>query len=187
MAEVGDAFDALTGVLAEVASLATPTVLVLDDVENLPADAVERSLAYLVANAPANLTVVLGSRVELRQISLDAAMQAQSAVVGPEDMRFDLDETIALLRKRFGQRMELTDCARLHELTEGWPLGERTFAEPDTYTYTFSSSSGSTSTLWVWEPRHVCTFATFTGLSRLLMSKMRIPRRRSMLTVSWTP
>ncbi len=39
----------------------------------------------------------------------------------------------------------------------------------------------------MWDPRHVCTLPTFTGFSRSLMSKMRTPRSRSALTVSWTP
>ena len=37
------------------------------------------------------------------------------------------------------------------------------------------------------DPRQVCTLPTFLGLLMSLMSKMRIPRSRSLLTVSFTP
>ena len=38
-------------------------------------------------------------------------------------LRFRLDETIELVRGRFGARVDRDAAARLHELTEGWPLG----------------------------------------------------------------
>jgi LuxR family maltose regulon positive regulatory protein len=40
-----------------------------------------------------------------------------------ESLRFTLPETIALLQSRFGARLDRDACARLHELSEGWPLG----------------------------------------------------------------
>jgi len=46
-----------------------------------------------------------------------------TASSSPTLLRFQLDETIALVRKRFGARVDNDACARLHELTEGWPLG----------------------------------------------------------------
>ena len=38
-------------------------------------------------------------------------------------LRFRLDETIELVRGRFGTRVDRDAAARLHELAEGWPLG----------------------------------------------------------------
>ena len=55
------------------------------------------------------------------------------------------------------------------------------------YTYTFAASFGSTSRVCVCEPRQVCTLPTLRGLAMSLMSKMRSPRSRSLLTVSCTP
>ncbi|WP_374384274.1 hypothetical protein, partial [Thermomonas sp.] len=45
------------------------------------------------------------------------------AVVSPDVLRFRLDETIALVQARFGSRVDRDAIARLHDLTEGWPLG----------------------------------------------------------------
>ena len=39
----------------------------------------------------------------------------------------------------------------------------------------------------VCEPRQVCTAATCLGFLRSVMSKMRTPRKRSVLTVAATP
>src|SRR5207245_822247 len=53
--------------------------------------------------------------------------------------------------------------------------------------YTFAVSRGSVTRVCVCEPRHVCTLATLLGCAMSLMSKMRMPRSRSLLTVSGTP
>src|SRR6476659_848627 len=66
-------------------------------------------------------------------------------------------------------------------------LGERTLDEPEMYTYTVSGSLGFTNSEWVCEPRQVCTLPTFLGCAMSLMSKIRSPRSRSLLTVSGTP
>ncbi len=115
--------DALTAILAEVASLATPTVLMLDDADRLPRDTAQEALPYFLINAPANLTVVLGSRTAQEFASVELIAHADHARVAVDDLRLDLDESVALLRKRFGKRLELDDCVRLHELTEGWAIG----------------------------------------------------------------
>ena len=115
--------DLLTGVLSEIASLATPTVLMFDDAERLPETTVRESLTYLLYNAPPNLHVVVGSRTPLTVPTWELAAHGNLATVKTQDLRFELDETIAVLHKRFGDRLALDDCVRLHEATEGWPIG----------------------------------------------------------------
>lgn len=117
------ALDALTGVLTEIANLATPTVLILDDGENLPPEAAASALSYLLLNAPANLQVAFGGRLPPPLPSTEWSAHALVARIGVEDLRLDLDESIALLGKRFGKRLDLADCVRLYEMTEGWPIG----------------------------------------------------------------
>ena len=46
---------------------------------------------------------------------------------------------------------------------------------------------GSSTTVCVCEPRQVCTLAMYFGFAMSVMSKMRMPRRRSLLTASFTP
>src|SRR2546426_3655239 len=53
--------------------------------------------------------------------------------------------------------------------------------------YTSAVSCGGVTTVCVCEPRQVCTLATGFGCAMSLMSKMRMPRSRSLLTESDTP
>ena len=115
--------DSLTGLLSEIASLATPTVLMLDDAERLPEVTVRESLSYLLYNAPPNLHVVIGSRTPLTMPTWDIAAHGNFATVKVQDLRFELDESVAILDKRFGGRLALDDCVRVHDATEGWPIG----------------------------------------------------------------
>ena len=115
--------DALTALLAEVAALATPTVIVLDDAHRMPQGTLRELLSYLLHNAPPNLQFLIGSRrpLELAVGDLVAGGRLASIVAG--DLRFSPEESLEFLRARFGSRIGLDAAARLHELTEGWPLG----------------------------------------------------------------
>ena len=115
-------FDTLTGLLAEIASLGQQTVLIVDDAERLPEISLQ-SLAYLLYNAPPNLHVVIGSRVPLSLRTGELAAKGNVAILKVEDLRLQLEESIAILEKRFGPRLTLDECVRLHEATEGWPIG----------------------------------------------------------------
>ncbi len=114
--------DTLTGLLAEIASLGRQTVLIVDDAERLP-EISRHSLAYLLYNAPSNLHVVIGTRVPLSMQTSELAAKGNSALLKVDDLRLALEETMAILGKRFGSRLSLDECVRLHEATEGWPIG----------------------------------------------------------------
>ncbi|BAL24277.1 LuxR C-terminal-related transcriptional regulator [Azoarcus sp. KH32C] len=115
--------ETLTCWLAEVAGLGVEVVLFLDDVHNLPQATIDSSLTYLLHNSPANLKVVLSSRKPLALAVGNMLAHGRFVMLGPEAMRFRLEETIAVMGARFGARAEADACVRLHELTEGWPLG----------------------------------------------------------------
>ena len=115
--------DALTLLLAEVASLATPVVVVLDDAHRMPQAALRELLAYLLNNAPPNLQFVIGSRRPLELDLSDLVAGGRLAAINVGDLRLDLAESLELLRARFGNRIGLDDAVKLHDLMEGWPLG----------------------------------------------------------------
>ena len=115
--------DALTSLLAEVTVLATPAVIVLDDAHRMPQDTMRELLAYLLNNAPPNLQFVIGSRRPLELQLTDLMAAGRMATIDGGDLRLNLDESLEVLRARFGARIGLDDAVRLHELTEGWPLG----------------------------------------------------------------
>ena len=108
--------------LAEVAQSALDIVLIVDEVDRLP-EGTRDALAYLLRNAPPNLRAVVAARADCRLEIDDLVAYGSCTIVGPAQLRFQLDETIDLVRARFGTRVDRDAAARLHELAEGWPLG----------------------------------------------------------------
>ncbi len=108
--------------LAELAQSAMDTVLIVDEADHLP-EATRDALAYLLRNMPPNLRAVVAARADCQLGIDDLISYGLCAVVGPAHLRFQFDETLALVRARFADRVDRDDAARLHELAEGWPLG----------------------------------------------------------------
>lgn len=121
-AQAPPGLEGITLWLAELAQSAMDTVLVIDEADRLP-ESTREALAYLLRNTPPNLRVVVAARADCQLGIDDLIAYGLCRVVGPAQLRFQLDETLALVRARFGQRIDRDDAARLHELTEGWPLG----------------------------------------------------------------
>jgi LuxR family maltose regulon positive regulatory protein len=118
-----DEMDRLTDWLAEVAELGSETVLILDEVDTLPEATVRQSLAYLLHNAPANLHILMASRSRLHLEVTDLLARGLYVTISADALRFRVEETVAILSNRFGARIDPDLCVRLHEVTEGWPLG----------------------------------------------------------------
>lgn len=114
--------EGITGWLAELAHSALDTLLVVDEADRLPDDARE-ALAYLLRNAPPNLRVVVAARIDCKLDIDDLLAYGDCVALGPAQLAFELAETLELVRQRGGARFDADAAARLHELTEGWPLG----------------------------------------------------------------
>ena len=122
-ASAGDhPLDTLTAWLAELAASALDVVLMVDEVEALPAASAEL-LSYLMHNTPHNVRVVVAARGNLGSLLADLLAYGHCVAVGPELLRFSYDETRKLVAVRFGAATDAEASARLHELTAGWPLG----------------------------------------------------------------
>jgi LuxR family maltose regulon positive regulatory protein len=114
--------EGITTWVAEVAQSALDVVLIVDEADRLPLPARD-ALAYLLRNTPPNLRAVVAARTDCHLDIDDLIDYGQCTVVSPELLRFQLDETMELVHARFGARVDRDAVARLHELTEGWPLG----------------------------------------------------------------
>lgn len=114
--------EGITTWLAEIAQSALDIVQIVDEAERLP-DASREALTYVIHNAPSNLRVVVAARPECDLGVADLLAYGHCLTVGVPLLRFQLEETIALARTRLGNRIDADAGARLHELTEGWPLG----------------------------------------------------------------
>jgi len=118
-----DGLETLTNWLAEVAHMAVEVELILDDVQALPKSTLDTSLVYLFNNAPANLKVFLGTRKQIEMQMADILAHGQFASLDADVLRFTLEETISVMTARFGSRADSDICVRMHDMTEGWPLG----------------------------------------------------------------
>jgi LuxR family maltose regulon positive regulatory protein len=114
--------DRLTEWLGEVVQIGAHSVLIIDEADRLPQTTAQQSLLYLLNNLPTNLQIVLASRLRL-DLPTDLVGRGLLRRITTESLRFTLPETIALLQERFGNRLDRDACAKLHELSEGWPLG----------------------------------------------------------------
>jgi LuxR family maltose regulon positive regulatory protein len=114
--------EGITAWLAELAHSALDTVLIVDEADRLPEPAREM-LGYLLRNAPPNLRVVVAARADGRLDVQDLVAYGQCVVLGAPQLAFELPETLQLVRQRSESRLDADAAARLHELTEGWPLG----------------------------------------------------------------
>lgn len=123
MAECLDAQEAATLWLAEVAAVAADTVLFIDDVELLPVASRSEVLEYLLGNLPPNLTLALAARSSAALQASGVFSRAHVSRVTVAELRFRMDETLAVLSKALGASFNADAAVRLHELSEGWPLG----------------------------------------------------------------
>jgi len=117
-----DALEGITAWLAEIAEAAMDTILFIDEADRLPGDAID-VLIYLMRNAPPNLRVATATRPELKLAIEDLLAYGQCRVVGPSMLRFQLEETLAVVAGQFGSGVDQDAAARLHEFVDGWPLG----------------------------------------------------------------
>lgn len=108
--------------LVQVHELAAPTWVLIDDLHNLTDGHLTEFVHYLVRNAPANLHLVVSTRAELPFPVIDLQAHGRFARLGAEALRFDLADTVAFLRERFGEDVDIDTCARLHKRIGGWPM-----------------------------------------------------------------
>lgn len=95
----------------------------IDDAERLPEATVRQSLQYLLYNAPANLHVVIGSRVPLALQTAELVAKGNFSVVTIDDLRLGLEESLGILERRLGSRLTLDERACVHDVTDGWAIG----------------------------------------------------------------
>jgi LuxR family transcriptional regulator, maltose regulon positive regulatory protein len=114
--------EGVTSWLAEVAQSALNLVLIVDEADRLP-PATRDALSYLLHNAPPNLRCIVAARADAHLGLDDLVAYGHCVAVGTAQLRFTLEETLHLVRSRFGDTVDRDAAARLHELAEGWPLG----------------------------------------------------------------
>ena len=111
-------------VVEAIEAVGVPLRLVLDDVNLLAGGAPLRDLARLVHRRPANLQLVLATRVDPAVSLSRLRLEGQVHELRADQLRFSLEDTGAMLRAAgLDLAPELVD--RLHDRTEGWAAGLR--------------------------------------------------------------
>jgi LuxR family transcriptional regulator, maltose regulon positive regulatory protein len=110
--------------LSNLDSLEEPLVLVIDDLHELQAPDALAWLQHFLAQLPAKMRLVLGSRQEPELGLHRLRLSGQLVEIRDADLRFSRNETQALL-ERSDIRLSDEAVALLHERTEGWVAGLR--------------------------------------------------------------
>jgi LuxR family maltose regulon positive regulatory protein len=107
---------------AAFASIASPVVLVLDDVHLLHDLECQAALSMLADHVPAGSRFVLAGRSDppVRLARLRA--EGKLLEIGPGDLALTREEAASLLRAA-GTVLAASEVADLHSRTEGWPVG----------------------------------------------------------------
>jgi LuxR family transcriptional regulator, maltose regulon positive regulatory protein len=115
--------EALPGLLNDLAELAAPVVLVLDDLHVVGDPAIHRALAFVVEHAPPTLEVAIATRTE-PPLPL-ARLRARGELLELDDrlLRFSHAESEALLNGLAGLGLPAADVEALRRRTEGWAAG----------------------------------------------------------------
>jgi LuxR family maltose regulon positive regulatory protein len=103
-------------------SMTSPVVLVLDDVHVLRNSECRAALSVLADHVPAGSRLALAGRAEppLRIARLRA--EGKIMEIGPRDLSLTVEEASSLLRNADVTLGE-DEVAKLHQRTEGWPVG----------------------------------------------------------------
>lgn len=119
-----DPQEAITAWLAQLSGSGQDFLLLLDDVDHVPLATVA-TLDYLFANAPANLCIALGRRPATTVASPHILASLPLIRLTADDLRLREAETVRLVQQTIRDGFSAELAARIHVLTEGWPLGVR--------------------------------------------------------------
>ena len=132
--------------LKDLAPLADPVWLVLDDAHELGSEEALRQLELLLMRVPPELRVVLATRHDLRLGLHRLRLEGELTEIRAADLRFSLAEARELLAAA-GVDLGEPALALLYERTEGWAAGLRLAAlslaghdDPDRFAAEFSGS-----------------------------------------------
>jgi LuxR family maltose regulon positive regulatory protein len=113
----------VTALVNELASGPGELVLVLDDYHLIESHAVHDSLAFLLEHLSPGMHVVISSRSDPPIPLARFRARGQLADLRAADLRFTLEDAVALLREVWELNLPEESIAALEERTEGWVTG----------------------------------------------------------------
>lgn len=113
----------LTSVLNDIAALAYPIILVLDDYHLLQSPAVHQHLSFLVDNQPPQLHQVILTREDPPLPIHRFRASGQLLEIRQDDLRFTVEEAGFFLHELMAIDISSREVAALVRRTEGWVAG----------------------------------------------------------------
>jgi len=113
----------VTALVNELAQVAGPLVLVLDDYHSITSAAVHGAVSFLLDHLPANLHLVISTRADPPIPIARLRSRGQVAEVRADDLRFTPDEAAAFLNRTMGLGLSAEQVQALDERAEGWIAG----------------------------------------------------------------
>jgi LuxR family maltose regulon positive regulatory protein len=113
----------LTALINDIAAVASPFALVLDDYHLIGTPVVHQQLAFLLEHQPPQLHVIILTREDPPLPLSRLRARGQVAEIRQADLQFTLDETAEFLRQAARLELDQGDVAALHQRTEGWIAG----------------------------------------------------------------
>lgn len=113
----------LAGLLDEIAACESEMVLILDDYHLITEQSIHDSLLFLLEHLPANLHLVLSSRVDPPWSLSRLRVRGQMLEIRSEDLRFTEEEAARFLRQTMTLPLSEAEAALLTRRTEGWVAG----------------------------------------------------------------
>lgn len=113
----------LTPLLNELAMIQQDFVVVLDDYHVLDSIEIDAALAFLIANQPPQMQLVITTREDPRLPLARLRARGQLTELRAAELRFTPDEAAAFLNSAMGLSLAPEDIAALEQRTEGWIAG----------------------------------------------------------------
>jgi LuxR family maltose regulon positive regulatory protein len=113
----------LTTLINEVLGYSDEIILILDDYHVIEDQTIHDAMLFLLDHLPANLHLILSSRVDPEFPLARWRMRGQMAEVRETDVRFTKEEADSFLRQEMDLSISLEDVQLLADRTEGWIAG----------------------------------------------------------------
>ncbi len=113
----------LTALLNELADVAAPIVLILDDYHVIDDPAIHDALTFVLDHLPEHLHLVLASRVDPALPLSRWRVRGQLAEIRAAELRFTAAEASSFFTQALGDGLDDKDVRLLEQRTEGWAAG----------------------------------------------------------------
>ncbi len=114
---------AMTALINDVAAIAGPCILVLDDYHRVDSRAVDEAVAYLIEHQPPGLHLIIATRENPALPLARLRARGQLVELRAADLRFTSAEAADFLQRVMGLSLTERDVAALEARTEGWIAG----------------------------------------------------------------